>query len=74
MSMKHLQERRDDWETATDQEWAEALLSPPALICPFFMAFARNRRPEALRRSLLLHRDLGGYLGPPARRFLLGKR
>lgn len=71
--MKHLQERPDDWLTATDEEWTAALLDHPTLIDPRFMAHAERCRPHCLRRALLLHADTGGYLGAPARRWLKGK-
>jgi hypothetical protein len=72
--MKHLQERPDDWLDATDQEWVDALLDRPPFIDPLFMAHAQRARPHCLRRALLLHRDTGGYLGAPARRWLKGGR
>lgn len=72
--MKHLQDRRDDWADATDQEVTEALLDMPTLICPFFMAYVQSSRPQSLRRSLLLHEDMGGYIGAPARRWLKGRQ
>jgi hypothetical protein len=70
----HLQDRRDDWADATDDEWADALLDMPALIDPLFMAYAKRHRPEALRRALLLHESLGGYLGTPARAWLATRK
>ncbi len=72
--MKHLQDRRDDWADATDQEWTDALLNTPALIDPFFMNYAKRSRPHCLRRALLLHADMGGILGAPAIRWLKGRR
>ena len=70
----HLQVRRKDWADASDDEFVEALLSMPPLIDPFFMAYVKNHRPHCLRRALVLHADLGGYLGAPARRWLDGDR
>lgn len=69
----HLQDRRDDWADASDEEWVLALLNPPALICPFFMAYAQRCRSHCLRKALLLHEQCGGFPGRPARRFL-GRR
>lgn len=66
----HLQARRDDWETATEEELVDALLDRPAFIDPGWMNWLERNRPQALRRYLGLHRDLGGYIGPPAHRFL----
>ena len=66
----HLQDRRDDWADASDEDWIDALLHPPTLICPFWLNYARQHRPHCLRRSLLLHESLGGWLGPPALKFL----
>jgi len=71
---EHLQNRPNDWASATDDEWTAALLDTPPLICPFFMSYAQNHRPQCLRRALLLHKDTGGYLGAPARRWLKGSR
>lgn len=71
----HLQNRRDDWEEATDAEVLDALLNrPPYGHDPLFFNWIRNHRPHCLRRSLLLHEQMGGYLGAPALRFLGRKR
>lgn len=67
---KHLQERPDEWASATDEEWVAALLDRQPFVDPRFMNYAQGHRPHCLRRSLLLHQDMGGYLGAPARRWL----
>lgn len=73
--MSHLQDRRDDWESATDEEVIDALLDRPAYgHDPRFFNFMRRTRPHCLRQSLLLHEAMGGYLGVPALRFLGRKR
>lgn len=71
--MEHLQDRPNDWPTATDEEWTKALMKVPAFIDPFFMAYAQRHRPHCLRRAILLHQDLGGFVGRPAQRWLRGK-
>lgn len=72
--MKHLQERREDWTDATDEEYVDALLHRAKFLDPFFHNYVVRTRPHCLRRALLLHADLGGYLGAPALRFLRGRR
>ena len=71
--MEHLQDRPDDWETATDMEHLEALADHQPVVQPFWMAYLRNHRPHVLRRRLLLFQEMGGYLGRPARCWL-GRR
>jgi hypothetical protein len=70
----HLQERRDDWESALETEIVDALLDPQPFVCPFFISWARTHRPNAVARYLKLHADLGGYLGLPARRWMKQRR
>jgi hypothetical protein len=72
--MRHLQERREDWESATDEEIVDAILRRPKLLDPFFHNWVVRARPHCMRRALLLHADLGGHLGAPALRFLRGTR
>lgn len=66
----HLQERRADWHDATDAEHLDALTDRQPFICPMWMAYLQRTRPHVLRRSILLHEDMGGFVGAPGRRFL----
>jgi hypothetical protein len=69
----HLQDRPLDWEQATDAEHLEALLDRQRLLNPFWMDWIKRQRPQVLTRSLLKHERNGGYLSPPARKWL-GRR
>ncbi len=71
---EHLMSRPLDWEAAEDAEVLDALCSISGMVCPFFMAYVKNHRPHVLRQYLVLHEAMGGYVGPPARRFLRGRR
>ena len=66
----HLSERPDDWATANDQEWADALGTGKRPVDPRFINYAERNRPEAICRYLKIHEQMGGLVGPPARRFL----
>ncbi len=71
---EHLMNRPLDWEAATDAQWLDALCTAPRPVCPRFLNFAEHHRPHVLRQYLVLHEAMGGYVGPPARRFLRGRR
>ncbi len=68
--MSHLQDRPDDWATASQEETIQALFQAPRFINPFWMAFLRRERPGVLAKQLKLHAAGGGHLGQPARRLL----
>jgi hypothetical protein len=68
--MKHLQHRPEDWATATDEQWIDALLDWQSPVDPRWMRFAEQRRPDCLRRALSMHAQINGPLGVPARRWL----
>lgn len=59
----------DEWNRMTD----EAIIREFATQAhpdPEFFAWVRLHRPWCMRQYLHLHRESGGYLGRPARRFL----
>ena len=67
----HLQNRPDDWPSATDEEIIHALFHPTdAFVNPRWMNYLERDRPQALTTYLRLLAAGGGRLGPPARRFL----
>lgn len=66
----HLQDRPDDWIDASDEEIVDALMNRQPFVDPRFMAYIQRSRPHCLRRSILLHEQMGGYVSPIARRWL----
>lgn len=73
MSPHELPHAPEAWEAAPDEELVSAPLERKRFVNPGFIAWLEQHRPAALRRSLLLFRDLGGVLGAPAKRFLKDK-
>jgi hypothetical protein len=69
---KPLPDRPQDWDEASEEEIVSTLLEQTCFVDPRWLSWVRQKRPAALRRALLLHADLGGYLGPLAIRFLKG--
>jgi hypothetical protein len=67
-----LSQRPDDWHTATDEEIITALGTRDArgFVDPRWINYVEQHRPAAMCRYLSLHELMGGYVGPPARRFL----
>lgn len=67
-------DRPDDWRSATDTEICEELSRPKKFVDPAFINYVLHFRPNCMRRYLILHEQMGGYVGAPARRWLRGEK
>lgn len=65
----HIQNRPDDWTTATDEEHIAGLLEPKRFVDPFWMAYLKTSRPHCLTTYLNIHEARGGVVGSPADEF-----
>jgi hypothetical protein len=68
--MTHPQNQPETWSAMTDEEIVHALFNNPSIVNPTWINYLKRQRPQALRTYLQMLAADGGYLGPPAQRFL----